>query len=58
MDDLQSFKQCETCDVVMHGILKVSGDKAPRRMCEDCVKEFEAHFSRSDEGDLLDDIEY
>lgn len=32
------YKSCETCGTVMIGILKCSGNKAPRKECIVCEK--------------------
>lgn len=33
---LEQFKSCETCHEIMEGILKASGDLAPRKKCHAC----------------------
>lgn len=37
---IKKSKHCEMCGDVMIGIMKISGDKAKRKYCHECVKRF------------------
>lgn len=32
------YRKCDECQVTMTGIMKVSGDIAPRKLCKECEK--------------------
>lgn len=37
----ESYKRCHLCKKTMIGIMRISGDEAPRRVCWECENDTE-----------------